>query len=110
MLEDKRFREIYRYNYEKNSLDFVCKMNNERSSHSICYLNDSIYLIGGFSKNNGQVSSECEAFRISTQSCEPIASLNAPSANSCAVAYGGNYILKFGGVLNKTDGNNLIEM
>jgi hypothetical protein len=49
-------------------------------------------------------------FQIATQTCEPIAALNAPSANSCAVAYGENYVLKFGGVLNKTEGNNLIEM
>lgn len=83
-------------------------MNNDRSSHSICYQNGCIYLIGGFSKKNGEVSQECEVFRIETQSCETIAPLNAPSANSCAVAYGDNYVLKIGGVLNKVDGNNLI--
>lgn len=49
-------------------------------------------------------------FRLSTLSCEPITSLNAPSANSCAVAFNGNYILNIGGILNRVDSNNLIEM
>jgi hypothetical protein len=31
-------------------------MNNDRSSHSICYLNNAIYLLGGFSNKNGDVS------------------------------------------------------
>lgn len=109
-VEEKRFREIYRYNFEKNSLEFVCKMIHERSSHSICYLNNCIYLIGGFSKKDGDVSRDCEVFRLDTHSCEAIAPLNAPSANSCATPYHDSYIFKFGGVLNKNEGNSLIEM
>lgn len=56
------------------------------------------------------MSEECEVFRLSTQSCDKIDSLNAPSANSCAVTFNNNHIIKFGGVLNKVDGNNLMEM
>ena len=58
-IEQRRSREIYRYNYDKNSLEFVCKMISDRSSHSICYLNRCIYLIGGFSQKEGDVSREC---------------------------------------------------
>ena len=83
-------------------------MINDRSSHSICYVNNCIYLIGGFSRKSGEVSRECEVFNLDTQSCESIAPLNAPSANSCATAFNDSYIFKFGGVLNKTEGNSLI--
>lgn len=85
-------------------------MNKGRSSHSICYLNNCIYLIGGFSGGEAEISRECEVLRLSTLSCEPIAPLNAPSANSCAVAFNDNYILNIGGILNRVDTNNLIEM
>jgi hypothetical protein len=44
------------------------------------------------------------------QACESIAPLNAPSANSCATAFNNTHIFKFGGVLNKIEGNSLIEM
>ena len=85
-------------------------MNKGRSSHSICYLNNCIYLIGGFSGGEAEISRECEVLRLSTLSCEPIAALNAPSANSCAVAFNNNYILNIGGILNRVDSNNLVEM
>lgn len=85
-------------------------MINGRSSHSICYLNRCIYLIGGFSQKDADISRECEVFRLDTQSCEAIAPLNAPSANSCAASFNNEYVFKFGGILNKTEANNLIEM
>jgi hypothetical protein len=66
--DEKRYRDIYKFNYDKISLELVCKMNTDRSSHSICYLANCIYLIGGFSKN-GETSHECEVFKISAQSC-----------------------------------------
>ena len=85
-------------------------MINERSSHSICYQNGCIFLIGGFSRKDATASQDCQLFRLSTQSCEAISALNAPSANSCAVPFGQNYIIKFGGGLNKADDSHLIEM
>ena len=36
--------------------------------------------------------------------------MNTPSANSCAAAFGNEYIFRFGGVENKIEGNSLIEM
>jgi hypothetical protein len=62
-------------------------MNSERSSHAICFLNNCIYLIGGFGKN-GEISRSCEVFNIDSQKCENIAPLNTPSANSCATSFG----------------------
>ena len=97
-LEDRRCREIYRYDQKKNTLDFVCNMLNERSSHAICYMNNCIYLIGGFTKKEGFVMRECEVFYIDKQKCQSIAPLNTPSANSCATAFNDEYIFRFGGV------------
>lgn len=35
-----------------------------RSSHSICYLDGKIYLMGGFSSPDGEVSRDCEALDL----------------------------------------------
>lgn len=82
----------------------------ERSSHSICYLDNKIYLIGGFSGLEGDVTRECEVFNLQTMTCTRIAPLNTPSANSAAASFAGQFIFKFGGILNKNEGNSLIEM
>ena len=73
-------------------------MINGRSSHAICYLNNSIYLIGGFD-HNGNNSRLCERLDLDTMSCAEIAPLNIPSANSCAVQFNNEYILRIGGYL-----------
>jgi hypothetical protein len=73
----------------------------ERSSHSICHLDNKIYLIGGFSGPEGDVTRECEVLDLQTMICTRIAPLNTPSANSAAAAFGGQFIFKFGGILNK---------
>jgi hypothetical protein len=82
----------------------------ERSSHSIAYLEGKIYLIGGFSGPDGEVTRDCEALDLQTLTCSRIAPLNTPSANSAATAFAGQFIFKFGGILNKNEGNSLIEM
>lgn len=46
-------------------------------------------------------SRQCEVFRLDTQTCEAIAPLNTPSANSCATPFNNQYIFNFGGVENK---------
>jgi hypothetical protein len=83
-------------------------MTMERSSHSICYVDGKIYLIGGFSGPDGDVTRECEIFDPQTRSCHKISPLNTPSANSAATAFAGQFIFKFGGILNKNEGNSLI--
>lgn len=84
----------------------------ERSSHSICFANNSIFIIGGFSQAEGEVTRECEVFSLQTRQCTRIAPLNTPSANSCAAAFGDDYIFKFGGIYNKSVNENskIIEM
>jgi hypothetical protein len=80
----------------------------ERSSHSICYLDGCIYLIGGFSQAEEEVTRECEVLNLQTMTCSRIAPLNTPSANSCATPFRNQYIFKFGGIFNKSEGNSLI--
>ena len=82
----------------------------ERSSHSLCYQAGKLYIIGGFTGSEGDVTRECEVFDLATRKCTKIAPLNTPSANSCATAFGADLVFKFGGILNKTEGNSLIEM
>ena len=69
-----------------------------------------IYLIGGFSNVEGDVTRSCEVFNPRDKTCVEIAPLNTPSANSCTASFNDEYIFKFGGVENKVQGNSLIEM
>ena len=82
----------------------------ERSSHSVCFQDRKIFIIGGFAGAEGLVTRDCEVFDTQTGKCSKIAPLNTPSANSCATSFGKQYLFKFGGILNETEGNSLIEM
>jgi hypothetical protein len=44
-------------------------MKYERSSHSICYSNGLIYVIGGFSNVENDVTRSCEVFNPKTRKC-----------------------------------------
>ena len=59
---------------------------------------------------DGDVTRDCEVFDLNTQTCSKIAPLNTPCANSAATSFAGQFIFKFGGILNKNEGNSLIEM
>jgi hypothetical protein len=74
----------------------------ERSSHCVCYANNCIYIIGGFSQADGDVTRECEVFNLQTGKCSRIAPLNTPSANSCAASFNDDLIFKFGGIYNRS--------
>jgi hypothetical protein len=84
----------------------------ERSSHSVCFAANSIFIIGGFSQAEGEVTRECEVFNLQTRQCSRIAPLNTPSANSCAAAFNDELIFKFGGIYNRSVNENskIIEM
>lgn len=86
-------------------------MTMERSSHSLCYLNNCIYIIGGFDRSS-EVTRECEIFNINTKVCTKIAPLNTPSANCCSTAFKSEFLFKFGGIYNKSFNENskIIEM
>ena len=85
-------------------------MLSERSSHSVCYLDNKIYILGGFSGPDGEVSRDCEVFDLKSMNCSRIAPLNTPSANSTATSFAGQFLFKFGGIFNRNEGNSLIEM
>lgn len=42
---------IYQFDFNNNTLIPLATMFNPRSSHGICYMNNYIYMIGGFEKN-----------------------------------------------------------
>ena len=68
-----------------------------RSSHGICFHNNFIYLIGGFS-NNQKMTNSVERFSVSTNQCEYIAPLNHAASSICCTLFNKNYIFKFGGI------------
>jgi hypothetical protein len=70
-------------------------------------MDGQIYIMGGFS-GDGDVIRDCEVLNLQKMTCSKIASLNTPSANSCAASFNNQYIFKFGGVFNKEESNSLI--
>lgn len=100
---------IYRYNEERHTLEHEAILQVPRSSHSICYMHGHIYLIGGFKEGN-QACRDCQTFNVSTKVTKSIEPLCFPSANGSATGFNNKYIFKFGGVHNRVEPSNHIEM
>ena len=78
-----------------------------RSSHSLCYLNNYIYIIGG--KNENGILSSCERFDINNKTSEFISELNEKSYACYSVGFNYKSIFKFGGFYENGSLNNSIE-
>lgn len=88
---------IYKYIFEKNILVQAGNLIFPRSSHSVCFIGNMIYIVGGFG-NKQTMLGECEKFNVLTQKSQQIASLNYPAASLCICSFYQNYIFKFGGM------------
>lgn len=67
-------------NIEKTHKNFNIEnlpdMNDSRSAHSIVYLNDYAYVIGGFIKEQTKCLSSCEKFSLKSKKWEKISPLS----------------------------------
>jgi hypothetical protein len=72
-------------------------------------MDGNIYIIGGF-KTGNEACKDCEIYNPTTKKSKVIGSLCYPAANSSATAFNDKYIFKFGGVHNKIEPSNHIEM
>jgi hypothetical protein len=64
-------QKIYKYDFEKRTLEFKANLKYARSSHSLCFNNRYIYIIGGII--NGQIiTNKCERYDIIENKIEEI--------------------------------------
>jgi N-acetylneuraminic acid mutarotase len=55
---EKKVPNIYKYDFQANTLQLVNKLKYGRSSHSICFNNRYIYVLGGY-LNNQNLTNRC---------------------------------------------------
>lgn len=55
---EKKSPNVYRFDFQNNSLNLVNKLKFGRSSHSICFNNRYIYILGGY-LNNQVLTNRC---------------------------------------------------
>jgi len=68
-----------------------------RSSHGIAYLNNKIYVVGGY-EDKHIMTNRCERFNLGTMKWERVGSMNHPAASISLCSFNGRYLYKFGGI------------
>ena len=65
---------VYKMNYENNTLDVITSMYKERNSHGICFAKECLYVVGGNSSES--TLDNCEKYDFARRKWVKIASLN----------------------------------
>lgn len=105
---NKKTANIYVYDNRTQELKQVGNMVHPRSSHSVCFHKDLIYVVGGF-LNQQEFTVSCEIFDVKREKSSQIANLNIPSGVSGLCTFSDQYIFKFGGLTEGLNLNNTIE-
>ena len=96
-MPDKKSQNIYKFDFQNNSLQLVNKLKYGRSSHSICFNNRYIYVLGGY-LNNQNLTNRCERYDIVNNRVEELRPMHHQSCSFACCSFAGRYIYKFGGV------------
>ena len=72
---ERKSPDIFKFDFKNNSLDLVNKLKYGRSSHSVCFNNRYIYILGGY-LNNQELTNRCERYDIVTNKVEEIRPMN----------------------------------
>ncbi len=97
-------QKIYKYDFSNNTLIYCASLKYGRSSHSVCFNNKYIYVMGGTKLlilgflNQQEVTNRCERFEISTNRVEEIRPMNYEACSFACCSFNGRYLLKFGGI------------
>lgn len=94
--QSKKLPTTYQYDWNKNTLVMRAKMNCGRSSFGICYMNKSIWVVGGLT-DNSIYTRTCEKFDLQTGKWSQIADLNHEILSPCVTGFNNKYLFKFGG-------------
>ncbi len=86
----------------------IAPMKLARSGHCMVYLQNFIYVIGGFSEQN-DFTTRCERLNLADYSWSEIASLNHKCHNACVTAFDDKFLFKFGGKLGEDKINKYVE-
>lgn len=63
--DEEKLRSCYLYNQNNQTLKEMNSMNIPRSGHAIAYLQENIYVMGGFTDVKG-FSTSCEKYSLAT--------------------------------------------
>ena len=89
---------VYRLDFRNKCLDSLTPMNFPRHSHGICFIQNSIYVAGGFgNEENNSLLNQCERFDFRLGKWIVVADLNRKSSGCCLVPFSKRSIFKFGG-------------
>lgn len=95
----KKVKTTFIYQEELHTLKNISECINGRSSHSICYMDDYIYMVGGFLEGQ-EYTSYCERLDLKTRIWKPISPMIHNVVACCLVPYNQRSIFKFGGLIN----------
>ena len=104
----KKISNVYFFDAKFRDLKTIGHMQSPRSSHSVCYHKELIYIVGGF-LNRQEFTTNCEVFDIKQEKSSSIASLNISSGVSGLCVFNDKYLFKFGGLTEGLLLNNTIE-
>ena len=97
-LEDKpTINLVYLYDFIKKTLNSKSSMINERNSFGIVYLNEYIYVFGGFDKNDNAMK-KCERYSIKIDEWFCISDIKEGVIDCCVTTFNKDYIYLFGGL------------
>jgi hypothetical protein len=96
-MPERKSNSIYKFDFTNNALVLVNKLKYGRSSHSVCFNNRYVYILGGYL--SGQVLTDrCERYDIVNNKVEEIRPMNNAACSFACCSFAGRYIYKFGGV------------
>lgn len=98
----KKSSSIYRMDFENNGLILCNKLKYGRSSHSICFNNKYIYVLGGFLSDQ-HATNRCERYDIVNNKVEEIRPMHTMCCSFACCSFAGRYIYKFGGFGENND-------
>jgi len=104
----QKISNVYFYDSKYRDLKTIGHMQSPRSSHSICYQKEAIYIVGGF-LNRQEFTTNCEKFDLKSEKSSPMASLNISSGVCGLCVFKEKFLFKFGGLTEGLLLNNTIE-
>ena len=93
---------IMRFDFDTRGLTLMNKLRFGRSSHSVCFNNRYVYVLGGY-LDGQNLTNRCERYDIVSNKVEEIRPMNYAACSFACCSFGGRYIYKFGGVGENND-------
>ncbi|CAD8048949.1 unnamed protein product [Paramecium primaurelia] len=94
--KDNRKESIIRRYTLDGKMQQIGQLTHPRSSHSMVYCNQAIYILCGYQEHR-KMSLSLEKYNLITQKMELCASFNKPANSPACCAFNDRYIYKFGG-------------